>query len=242
MSYATPTERSPTIPDHDVIRAFFETDAYLTANPLIPIRARLVGELLSEVAKGRILDLGCGDGAISLPLLTRSDHLTLVDRSNTMLDRAKARTPYGAPVEFVQADVLDYAPDGLYDAVLCVGVVAHVASVTGLVTRVAEAVSPGGLCIIQITDDAQPLGHFLNRYARVRRAGWSRNEMTVTALVCLASQHHLDVVAVRRYGLALPGTGVLPYGWRLRLEEVAATSALISRLSAELIVCFRRKV
>jgi SAM-dependent methyltransferase len=160
-----------------------------------------------------------------------------------MLDRAKARTPYGAPVEFVHADVLDYVPDGFYDAVLCVGVLAHVASVNRLLARVADAVSPGGLCIIQITDASQRLGHFLNRYFRVRHAGWGgTNEMTLSELVCLASQHDLDVLAVRRYGLELPGTGFLPYGWQLRLEEVAATSALMSRLSAELVVCFRRNV
>src|SRR5437867_9302947 len=54
------------------VRDFFETDAYLSRNPIVPIRARLVSELLSDLRGGSVVDLGCGDGAFPGPCSLRT--------------------------------------------------------------------------------------------------------------------------------------------------------------------------
>lgn len=191
---------------------------------------------------GRVLDLGCGDGSVSRSLLTRGNRLTLVDRSALMLDHAKAMAPVGAAVEFIQADILDYVPDAPSDAVLCVGVMAHVASGELLVAKAAEAIRDGGLCVVQITDEGQPLGRLRGRYYRLRypeRGG--RHETALRTVIALAARHRLDVCELRRYGLELPGSGCLPFSWQRRIEAAAVDSRHLSRLTAEVLICLRKR-
>lgn len=224
---------------HDPVRAFFDTRSYLECNAIIPVRALIVAEMLAQVGDSHVLDLGCGDGSISRPLLARGNRLTLVDFSPSMLESARAGTRLGAPVEFIQATIQDYVPSELYDAVICVGVLAHVGSVEQVIARAASAMAPGGLCVLQITDNASRLGRLLNRYYRRRgRERYPLNELTLAALVAIAARHGLAYRQARRYGLLLPGLGRLPHGWERRLEEMVGTSVSLSRVGAEVVVCF----
>jgi SAM-dependent methyltransferase len=217
---------------------YFDTDAYLSGNPLVPIRARLVAELLHGLHGATVLDLGCGDGSISRPLLAGENRLTLVDMSEAMLERARRAT--SGPARFVQADALTWTEDAVYDVVLCIGLVAHVESPAKLVERVAAATRPGGRCIVQITDGGRPHGWVLTRYARLRRReGYRLNELTGRELVDLAAERGLRPLAVRRYGLLIPLTGRLPYRMQSWLEERFSTG-LLSRAAAELLVMFEK--
>jgi SAM-dependent methyltransferase len=226
----------------DPVRAFFETDAYLERNAIIPVRAQIVADLLAGVHDARILDLGCGDGSISRSLLASGNRLTLVDFSEAMLERARAGAPTGAEVEFVQADVLEYAPSQPYDAVLCVGVLAHVPDVGQVIARAADALVPGGLCVLQTTDNGAPLGRLLNHYYRRQQgAGYRFNTLTLAELGSRAAEQGLIQTGVRRYGLLLPGIGRLPYSWERGLEEAVASGPRLSRLGGEVLVSFEKR-
>jgi SAM-dependent methyltransferase len=215
------------------VREFFETGAYLDRNPIISIRARHVADLLSDLHDGSVLDLGCGDGSLSR--LLAGNRVTLVDFSAAMLDRARQNVPRA---RCVQADVLEWEPDRLYDAVLAVGLLAHVASPQLLLQKVAAALRPGGRCILQITDGGRPLGWVLTRYGRIRpRGGYRVNELTSRELTERAAAYGLTPVAARRYGLLLPGTGRLPYRWQAWIEDRFA-SGWLSRAAAEVLVMF----
>jgi SAM-dependent methyltransferase len=230
-------------PDPTSVRDFFETDAYLARNAILPIRAQLVGQLLSDLHGGRVLDLGSGDGSVSRPLLAAGNDVTLVDFSQAMLHQARqaATPPSGGRVQYVQADVLEWETDTLYDVVLCIGVLAHVDSSDRLLERVAAATRPGGRCILQITDGGRPLGWLLTRYARLRqREGYRLNELTRQQLLSLAAKYGLIPIAARRYGLILPGTGRLPYRWQSWLEDRVA-SGWLSYVAAGLLVVFQRE-
>lgn len=216
---------------------YFSTDAYLRRNPIVPIRARLVSELLADLQGARVLDLGCGDGSVSR-LLLANNHLTLVDLSEAMLERA--RQAGGSTTRYVQADALTWRPDDTYDAVLCIGLVAHVDSPRRLLEQVAAAIRPGGRCVIQITDAGSCLGWLQTRYSRHRRReGYPLNEFTRQQLAVLAAEHELTPIADRRYGLLLPGTGHLPQRWQAWLEE-RFTSGALSLVSAEVLVVFKK--
>ena len=225
------------------VRAFFETDAYLTHNPIVSIRARLVAELLSDLRGGAVLDLGCGDGSVSRPLLVAGNDVTLVDVAEAMLERAKraAMPDGGGKATYVRSDVLEWEPDAAYDAVLCIGLLAHVSSPERLVEQAARATRLGGRCVLQITDRGRPLGWLLTRYGRFRlREGYRLNELASGELVTLAKEHGLKLVATKRYGLLLPTTGRLPYRWQRWLEDRFAGGRL-ARAGADSLLVFRRE-
>jgi SAM-dependent methyltransferase len=223
--------------DDDTVRAFFDSGSYLERNAVIPVRARIVQELLPDVRGCRVLDLGCGDGSISRPLLGFGNELTLVDFSPKMLDRARAALPASAAVSFVHADVREYVPTGAFDVVLCVGLLAHVAPVDSVIARVSQALRLGGLAVIQITDDATPLGRLLNRYYhRRQRSGYRLTTTRRCDLIAAARRHGLMPLQTRRYGLLMPGMGRLPYPWEAGLELAFARRPRLKHLGAELLM------
>jgi len=222
---------------------YFEDGAYLSGNPVVSIRAQLVSEFLSDLRNSEVLDLGCGDGSISRSLLDAGNRLTLVDFSDAMLRRARETEPPGADgrVRYVNADILEWTVDRCYDAVLCIGVLAHVSSAARALEQAAAATKPGGRCLVQITDQGRPLGWLLTRYGRMRqREGYRLNELSGSALLALGATHGLAPIASRRYGFLVPPSGRLPYRWQTRLESRFAFTFL-SRAAAELLVMFRKE-
>lgn len=150
------------------VREFYEKpQGYLTGRGFnIRIRAEAVGELTRGIEPQRILDIGCGNGSISLPLLNARNRLTLVDMSSAMLSIARSNIPSGlAPnVETLNENFMTarLAP-GSYDLILCIGVLAHSDSPSALIDKVTSLVRPGGTIIMESTDGS----HFLNRITQL---------------------------------------------------------------------------
>ena len=125
----------------------------------------------------RVLDVGCGDGYLSLRLREVADQVVGLEPHGPSLELAQRR--HSAPgVTFVQGDMLDAPfPDGSFDAVTCVMALHHVDEEVAL-QRLAELVRPGGhLGVIgcgrrtwrDLPWDA--IGFVAHRVLRRRRAG-----------------------------------------------------------------------
>lgn len=131
----------------------------------VRVRIETVTEFLNGANFDRILDIGCGDGSISLPLLTKENRLTLLDMSEGMLARARLRIPASQSdhVEIVKGDFMSARLDGdSYDLIVCVGVLAHIDPVKPFLEKLASLLKPGGKLIIEWTDGY----HFVNRLFR----------------------------------------------------------------------------
>jgi ubiquinone/menaquinone biosynthesis C-methylase UbiE len=80
---------------------------------LAPAADILIGRAQTKAGE-RIIDVGCGSGAISIALAPKvgpSGHVLGVDISGPMLARARQVAPVGLPVDFVQADATIYPFD-----------------------------------------------------------------------------------------------------------------------------------
>jgi ubiquinone/menaquinone biosynthesis C-methylase UbiE len=88
-----------------------------------------------------VLDLGCGDGRLSL--LLRAGSLTAADVSGVAVRRASARLP-DAEVTLVGVDEPLPFVDNEFELVLCTEVLEHVRDVQLFLSEVRRVLRPGG--------------------------------------------------------------------------------------------------
>lgn len=195
------------------VRSFFAEPArYLRSSFNIRIRADAVQELTGDTAFASILDIGCGTGAISQPLLPRAEHLTLLDFSPGMLSMALGYVPAKSlgKVETINDDFMHAAlKSNSYDLILCMGVLAHVNSPVSVVDKMVSLLKPGGQIIVQNTDS----GHFVSAlfalYTAAQRTfshnSYRLNQLSGERLTRMFRERGLTQMSVYRYSLPIPG-------------------------------------
>ncbi len=140
---------NPSNPDHDknLANAFDGQAGRFEKAPVQtdPVAlARLVK--FADLPPGsRILDAGCGPGLVSRVFIDAGNHVTGVDLSATMIERARIRCPEG---DFHQGSLYDDSLTGPFDASVSRYVLHHVADPRSFLKRQFELIRPGGLLIL----------------------------------------------------------------------------------------------
>ena len=199
----------------DQVRSVFENaPRYLDSRQVdIRVRAETVKEFAATREWQRLLDIGCGDGTISLPLLTPTSHLTLLDLSASMAAIAKSNIPehLAANVEVRNEDFMKASFDpASFDLIISVGVMAHVESPDEFLSAIAKLLRPGGSLIIEFTDCRHivgRLGRFLGTLQElVAPPKYRTNRLSFPEVAQLFKRHRMRVVSVFRYAtVPVPG-------------------------------------
>ncbi len=95
----------------------------------------------------RILDIGAGQGRNSLPLARRGCRVTALDPSAVALETiGKQAATEDLTIDFVQQDFMDFEPTGVYDVILCFGLmqILRYQECASLVTRLHQWLKSGG--------------------------------------------------------------------------------------------------
>lgn len=197
------------------VKSFFDTPEYLSNQAQIDIRKIITRKLLEDFSPTNILDLGCGNGSISTQFLTDSTRIVMVDLSEKMLSIAKAKIPpqWSANVQFIQSDLASLRPFPRFDLVLCIGVLAHLPSISKCIAAAASFLRTGGCCVLQITDHDYKVVNFLRFYSWLRKAGegYKTNDTTLPLIISNCRENGLEYLQNINYAPLLPGMGVLPY-------------------------------
>lgn len=230
------------------VKAFFDKpEKYLKDDYDISIRALIVRELLGDVSNIKMLDIGCGDGSISLQFSSDTNQITLVDISEKMLELARNNTSdiYIENSEYINSDLLSYETNEQFDIVLCIGVLAHVDSIEQTIAKVSSLLKPGGRCIIQITDNDKMTGKFINTYNGVRNlfdslSRYSLNKTGLSQIVSLAHRNKLTLVTKRQYLSPLLGMGMLSDEWLYKYEYFTLTHDFFSKFGSETLGLYKK--
>ncbi len=135
-------------------------------------RGRPFHDLMARVAASApatVVDLGCGDGPLTLSLARRwpGARVVGVDHSSEMIAAARALDTAGA-VEWVQADVAQWDPASLGaapDVVVTNATLQWVPDHLDLLRRWARALAPGGWLAMQVPGNIDAPSHALMRAA-----------------------------------------------------------------------------
>jgi ubiquinone/menaquinone biosynthesis C-methylase UbiE len=195
------------------VKSFFaQPERYLKRDFNIRLRAEIVQGFVGDNKLESILDIGCGNGAISLPLLRQDNRLTLLDISASMLSIASSYIPpeLSGNVAIINEDFMRAElPTQSYDLILCLGVLAHIDSPSDAIARMVSLLRPKGSIIVQNSDSQHPVGYLFNLYSTIRNAPlpapYPLNRISDAKLVGMFGSHGLKLSANYRYNLPIPG-------------------------------------
>jgi 2-polyprenyl-3-methyl-5-hydroxy-6-metoxy-1,4-benzoquinol methylase len=197
------------------VKSLFEIpDKYLCPRQFdIQIRVETVKQFTDNTTVNRVLDIGCGDGSISLPLLPRCSQLTMLDLSNKMLDLARKKIPFerSKDVELINGSFIgSNLSSQSFDLILCLGVLAHVDSPAAVIAEIARLAKPGASIILEFTDSfhfwAVPVVVYQKLLKLVRPEPYALNRLRHRQVIQLCHDNRLTASALYRYGLPPLGT------------------------------------
>lgn len=119
--------------------------------------------LVQPVPGGRVVDLGCGTGALTRELHrhTQAAETVGVDSSETML--AEADTLAGNGLRFERTDISTFAAATPFDVVFSNAALQWVAGHEALITRITSAIARGGQLAVQVPANNDHPSHVVAR-------------------------------------------------------------------------------
>jgi trans-aconitate methyltransferase len=123
----------------------WNTTAYAANGRFVADMAGGVFGLLSAQSGEHILDLGCGDGALTAQLAATGAIVTGVDASPTMIAAARAR---GLNIDHQSAEALQYEQQ--FDAVFSNAALHWIRNAEAVISGVQRALRPGGRFVAEM--------------------------------------------------------------------------------------------
>jgi len=115
--------------------------------------------------KGRVLDLGCGLGNLSVAAAQAGASVVALDAcENAVADLNRRAEALGLDITVVQADLRGWRARETYDAVACVGLLMFFDRLTALegLLAVRDAVAPGGVAVVNVLTRGTTFGGFFD--------------------------------------------------------------------------------
>jgi 2-polyprenyl-3-methyl-5-hydroxy-6-metoxy-1,4-benzoquinol methylase len=119
-------------------------------------QADMVAAVIPDGAK--VLDFGCGDGRVAIPLAELGYDVTAVDSSQRMLDRLAERAPDVTAVHAAGDGLAAHLGRRKMDAVYCLAVLIHhsYADCLNIVGKLRAATKLGGILVLDWPVSDQP--------------------------------------------------------------------------------------
>ena len=137
--------------------------------------AERLGSLLALRGGERVLDVGCGAGALAYAVAPVAREVVAVDSDASMVEVARANAPANVRVELADGERLPF-DDGEFDVAATLRTLHHTLHPGRLVAELVRVTKPGG--IVFVVDQLAPVdeeeARALNEFERARDASTSR--------------------------------------------------------------------
>jgi predicted TPR repeat methyltransferase len=215
------------------VKDFFEvTQNYLHKDFGVTFRREIIHRELGEVSRKKILDIGCGNGSISMPYVLENE-LTLLDFSENMLSLAKKSIPINRQkhVTLMNKDFFEINSKESYDAIFFIGVIAHVQRpLDETLGFLKQLINSDGKIFFQFTDD----NHWLSKLeSKLRKTKYQIKRTTTDSIEIELKKCGLYVKKKIRYAGIIPGMGRLPNSFLLAYVKFITRFKIFNFLKAE---------
>ena len=137
--------------------------------------AERLGSVLALRGGERVLDVGCGAGALAYAVAPVAREVVAVDSDASMVEVARANAPANVRVELADGERLPF-DDGEFDVAATLRTLHHTLHPGRLVAELVRVTKPGG--IVFVVDQLAPVDEeetrALNEFERARDASTSR--------------------------------------------------------------------
>ena len=137
--------------------------------------AERLGSVLALRGGERVLDVGCGAGALAYAVAPVAREVVAVDSDASMVEVARANAPANVRVELADGERLPF-DDGEFDVAATLRTLHHTLHPGRLVAELVRVTKPGG--IVFVVDQLAPVdeeeARALNEFERARDASTSR--------------------------------------------------------------------
>lgn len=116
--------------------------------------------LLKGRTAGRALDIGAGEGADSIRLAKLGYEVDAVEVSTVGAKKIECfaeEVGVNGMVQVFALDVQDFHPEGLYDVVICNGVLHYIEGKQPVIDLMQQATRPGGINVLSLWSDYTPV-------------------------------------------------------------------------------------
>lgn len=167
-----------------------------------------------------LLDLGCGGGLLSEPMVRMGFSVTGADPSENNINVANSHAVLSAlDIEYCRSDVESLARDGkCFDVVLCMETVEHVADLRVFLRMSSRLVRPGGLLFVATLNKtlksfafAKVAAEYILRWLPVGTHDWTRF-VEPANLKRMIEESGLNPLQIQ-------GVSFDPIGWRWYLSN-----------------------
>jgi predicted TPR repeat methyltransferase len=182
----------------------------------------LIGQLLRATGvtpngQWRVLDAGCGTGLCAPIVRPFAEHLTGVDLSSAMVEKARERGGYN---QLVVAELTEYLgrDTAQFDLIISADTLIYFGDLSALLARAANALRPAGwfaFTVEKTDDDADVLGYRLNTNTR-----YSHSKAYVTQALAATG----FVLRAMNEGTIREGDGEPQLGWAVLAQRGSALS------------------
>lgn len=120
------------------------------------VQADMLATVIPDGAK--VMDYGCGDGRVAIPMAALGYDVTAVDSSQNMLDRLTDRAPDLTTVQAAADGIAGHLGRRRMDAVYCLAVLIHhsYSDCLNIVAKLRAATKLGGILILDWPVSEQP--------------------------------------------------------------------------------------
>ena len=228
------------------VKDFFDqTGVYLHKRFGIQLRREIIKELVPVTTYKRVLDIGCGDGTLSLDFIEKADHVAMIDLSENMLMLARQNIKYHFPLEenkthYFNGDFISFKESNPFDLILLIGVLAHVTNIGETFEKVGSLLKPNGVVVIQFSESNHLLIRLRFRMHR-RKSKYELNRITKTNLVTFYTQNNLECIAEKRYNFPFFGMKYFSDGSLFAFQHWIMNKRWLSFLLSDVILVLKKK-